>query len=212
MSEGTVNGTELTSQYFNQVTGDLERNTKEQERITAEIAALQQQLAALQHDHTVLEAMRQALGAPAGGADGIPAPVVSAVPSPRKKASAASGGRRQARKGAAAPPKNVKRPRKKAAAGEPAVKSARPSLVTLIDQHLAGQSEPRSAAEIAAALSQGHPNRDIQTKVVRTTLENLVARSRVQRTKQGSAVFYTGLGATEPTAVREAEAPSGAVE
>lgn len=54
MPETTTPATELTSQYAAQVTGDLERNVKEQERITADIASLQQQLAALQHDHTVL--------------------------------------------------------------------------------------------------------------------------------------------------------------
>ncbi|PBC93679.1 hypothetical protein BX281_1516 [Streptomyces sp. Ag82_O1-15] len=42
------------------MTGDLERNTKEQERIGVEIEALQEQLRALQHDHTVLVNMQQA--------------------------------------------------------------------------------------------------------------------------------------------------------
>lgn len=41
MSEGTVHATALSSQHTAQVTGDLERNVKEQERITTEIAALQ---------------------------------------------------------------------------------------------------------------------------------------------------------------------------
>ncbi|MGW0656790.1 hypothetical protein ACWD4T_50215, partial [Streptomyces umbrinus] len=35
MSESQASSTELTSQYIAQITGDLERNTKEQERIGA---------------------------------------------------------------------------------------------------------------------------------------------------------------------------------
>ncbi len=62
MSESTATTTELTSQYSAQVTGDLDRNTKEQERIGAEIEALQAQLGALRHDHNVLVSMQQALG------------------------------------------------------------------------------------------------------------------------------------------------------
>ncbi|MEU9187098.1 hypothetical protein AB0D14_21660 [Streptomyces sp. NPDC048484] len=52
MSEIQASSTELTSQYIAQITGDLERNTKEQERIGAEVDALQEQLRTLQHDHT----------------------------------------------------------------------------------------------------------------------------------------------------------------
>ncbi|WP_318273849.1 hypothetical protein [Streptomyces mirabilis] len=44
--------TELTSHYIAQVTGDLDRNAKEQERIGQEIEALQEQLRALQQDRT----------------------------------------------------------------------------------------------------------------------------------------------------------------
>ncbi|WP_419668793.1 hypothetical protein [Streptomyces sp. 2-1] len=62
MSEIQASSTELTSQYIAQITGDLERNTKEQERIGVEVEALQEQLRTLQHDHTVLVNMQQALG------------------------------------------------------------------------------------------------------------------------------------------------------
>lgn len=62
MTEIQAHTTGLTSQYIAQVTGDLERNVKEQERISAEIEALQEQLGALQHDHSVLVSMREALG------------------------------------------------------------------------------------------------------------------------------------------------------
>ncbi|MFD3735905.1 hypothetical protein [Streptomyces sp. NPDC058632] len=62
MPETQAPTTELTSQYLAQVTGDLERNVKEQERIEAEVTALQEQLAALRQDHTVLMNVQQALG------------------------------------------------------------------------------------------------------------------------------------------------------
>ncbi|UFR00378.1 hypothetical protein KBP30_03905 [Streptomyces sp. Go40/10] len=226
MPESAGPVTELTSQYVSQVTNDLESNLKEQERITAEIAALQEQLTTLQHDHAILLSMRQALGitAPAGGV---------VVPSPRKR----SGGTRRAdarkpavKKTAAKKPETKKPETKRAetkraeakktavrkpAARKAAVRNAvsqpaQPTLVELVRRHLTEQREPRSAAEVAEALVRAHPERGIQTKVVRTTLENLVARNGAQRTKQGSSVFYTvpGEAAGEPAAPSAAEPES----
>ncbi|MFD0319102.1 hypothetical protein [Streptomyces flavalbus] len=68
-----------------------------------------------------------------------------------------------------------------------------PTLVALIRDYLAEQPEPCSAAEIATALGEAHPDRVIKTTVVRTTLESLVARSAALRLKQGHSVFYTTL-------------------
>ncbi|WP_051879126.1 hypothetical protein [Streptomyces sp. NRRL B-24720] len=87
-----AHATGLTSQYIAQVTGDLERNVKEQERISADSAK--------------------------------------------------------------APKTDTK-----------------PTLVNLIRSHLEQQSEPRSATEISAALTQDHPDRGVKTTVVRTTLK-----------------------------------------
>ncbi|MEU9229314.1 hypothetical protein AB0D40_33765 [Streptomyces massasporeus] len=81
----------------------------------------------------------------------------------------------------------------KTAAG--AAKSGEPTLVELIRRHLAAQKEPRSAAEISTALGQAHPHRDIAAKVVRVTLEGLVAKSQAERSKQGRSVFYTAPAA-----------------
>ncbi|MFF4041150.1 BlaI/MecI/CopY family transcriptional regulator [Streptomyces sp. NPDC001816] len=199
MPEGTATATELTSLYISQVGSDLERNIKEQERITAELTALQQQLATLQHDHTVLVSMQQALGVPAAAPEPAGADSAS-VPSPRKKATKAPGTRRPAKSGTAQQPRTKKQPGTKPAAKKAAAKSARPTLVNLIHGHLTEQSEPRSAAEVAEALGHTHPDRNIATTVVRTTLENLVAKSLAQRSKQGSSVFYTAAHAPEPTA------------
>ncbi|MGW6732278.1 hypothetical protein [Streptomyces sp. NPDC055013] len=188
MAETTSGTTELSTQYATQVAGDLERNLKEQDLISGEIEALQAQLTALQHDHTVLVSIQQAIGLPATP----PAPAT--VPAPRKKG---PGSAKQAKQTGTATPKRASR--KGAAKAEPATSSAAPTLVELLREHLAGQSEPRSAAEIAASLGQQHPGRTIKTTVVRTTLEGLVAKSQARRSKQGKSVFYTAA----PTAPGE---------
>ncbi|MEU1168211.1 BlaI/MecI/CopY family transcriptional regulator [Streptomyces sp. NPDC005921] len=187
MPDNTTHTTELASHYISQVNSDLDHNRKEQERITAELAALQEQLNILQQDHTVLVTMQQALGVPATPVQ--PASTESAtLPPPRKKPASASGTRRPAKKAAAPQPQDEE--------------ASQPTLVDLIHQHVSNQNEPRSAAEIAEALRQAHPQRTIDTKVVRTTLENLVAKNRVRRNRQNSSVFYT------PTSTAQQEAAS----
>lgn len=86
------------------------------------------------------------------------------------------------------------------AAKKPAAKgvSGQPTLVELIRSYLTDQGEPRSAAEVSTALGASHPDRRIQTNVVRTTLENLVAKSHAHRAKQGTSVFYTATDAHKP--------------
>ncbi|MET7703677.1 BlaI/MecI/CopY family transcriptional regulator [Streptomyces sp. NPDC005485] len=208
VQQETQEATELKSQYAAQVTADLERNAKEQDRLGGEVAALQAQLQALQQDQALLVSVQQALGAksPAGQAPEDDAPAAT-VPAPR---SAPAKPARQ-KKAAAAKPKAkkaaVKKPVAKKAAAEktapekaPAKKAeqagpAQPTLGTLIHDHLSGQSEPRSAAEVTTALSQSHPERGVKNTVVRTTLEGLVAKGRVERAKQGTSVYYTATAA-----------------
>ncbi|MET9359193.1 hypothetical protein ABZY14_40810 [Streptomyces sp. NPDC006617] len=206
----TSTTTEVASQYAAQVAGDLERNTQEQERIGADIATLQEKLTALQHDHNVLVNIQQALA----GTVPAPASETATVPSPRKKKAAepAGGKRSRAGKATASPARAaVKKPvaKKARAAKAPAktaAKSDAPTLVELVHRHLVAQSEPRSAAEVADGLNQAHPDRAVQTTVVRNTLEGLVAKQRVQRTKQGSSVYYTATGGPEPVAASDASA------
>ncbi|MDW6066388.1 hypothetical protein SAZ11_62355 [Streptomyces sp. FXJ1.4098] len=195
MSESTTATTELTSQYEAQVASDLERNAKDQERISADIAALQEQLAALQHDHSVLVNVQQALGVSPTSVQAAAAPSGSTVPAARKKTSGepGAGKRKRAKKAdavqvrTAAKKSDAKKPGDKATAP----KTAQPTLVELVRSHLTEQGEPRSAAEVATALGQAHPERGIKTTVVRTTLEGLVAKNQAQRSKQGASVFYT---------------------
>ncbi|WP_109005204.1 hypothetical protein [Streptomyces rishiriensis] len=226
---------ELTSQYTAQVTADLERNTKEQERLSAEITALQEQLAALERDHGVLVSIQQAIdSAPAPLRTAEPVGAVEpagsvTVPAPRKKSAVASGARKrvQPKKAAAQPSRSAEKPgaRKRAAAKKgtakndgtkkdtaqketaqkEAPKTAQPTLVELVRGHLAQQSEPRSAAEIATSLGETHPERSVKITVIRTTLEGLVAKAQAQRTKQGSSVFYTAADASEAKAPAQAE-------
>ncbi|MFE9997467.1 hypothetical protein [Streptomyces avermitilis] len=203
MPETQVPATELTSQYSAQVTGDLERNTKERERIGSEIEALQEQLRALQHDHTVLVSVQQALGGesvasaePAAKADAAAAPSVPAQASAQSK-------RNKPKKAVATSAKKTaaKKPTAKASSAKAPTTAAKPTLVDLIRGHLAQQSEPRSAAEITSALAQTHSDRGIKVTVVRNTLEGLVAKSHVHRTKQGASVFYTAATSAEQAAV-----------
>ncbi|MCX5257115.1 hypothetical protein OOK27_23835 [Streptomyces canus] len=202
MSESTTDTTGLTHQYSAQVAADLETNLKEQERISGDIAALQQQLAALQHDHSVLVNIQQALGVTQTPKEPTPSTETAAVPSPRQKAKAAPRSKQTARKTTTA----QERTTAKKSTAKSETKTAQPTLVELIRQHLTEQGEPRSAAEISTALGQAHPERDIKTKVVRVTLEGLVARSQAQRTKQGSSVFYTAPEAgTTPAAEAQPE-------
>ncbi|MFI6289115.1 hypothetical protein ACIBCM_30960 [Streptomyces sp. NPDC051018] len=87
----------------------------------------------------------------------------------------------------------------KAGAGkEPAAKA--PALGDLIHGHLGTQTEPRTAREIAQALTDAHPGRNISDNLVRTTTERLVARSRVERVKQGATVYYTAVRADAASA------------
>jgi hypothetical protein len=177
------------------VTGDLERNAKEQERVGAEIEALQEQLRALRHDHTVLVNMQDALGGPGStpGAEAAAAPSVphqvSAEPKQSKGKKAAATGAKKT---------TPKKPAAKASSVKASTAAAKPTLVELIRGHLEKQTEPRSAAEVTTALTQAHPDRSVKTTVVRTTLEGLVAKSHAHRTKQGSSVFYTTAVTSEP--------------
>jgi hypothetical protein len=195
----TKTPTELTSQYTAQVVGDLERNAKEQERVGAEIDALQEQLNALRHDHAVLTNLHRALEVTGAPIEAEPEPAApSSVPRQKTSGKSADGKRQRTRK-ADAPKETAART---AAARKPAAEatSAQPTLIDLIRRYLTEQREPRSAAEVSTALGQTHPDRRIQTNVVRTTLENLVAKSHAHRAKQGSYVFYTAVGAQEPSA------------
>ncbi|MFF8837266.1 BlaI/MecI/CopY family transcriptional regulator [Streptomyces sp. NPDC015130] len=94
-------------------------------------------------------------------------------------------------------------PRQKAGNGSRNSRSGKNSgatkttLVELIRNHLAASSTPCSASEVTTALSEQHRDRHVQNTVVRTSLENLVAKGHARRTKEGSSVFYTAATPAE---------------
>jgi hypothetical protein len=220
MSETYATTTGLTTQYAAQVATDLERNHEEQERISNEIALLQEQLATLQHDHAVLRSIQQALGVAATPPQPTAAVPVAVVPGRDEKAATEPGPDKQARAEKSATPGRTSAARKKPSTKKTSTKktdakeadtatgsqTARPRLVDLVREHLAAQREPRSAAEVATALGEHHPERTLRATVVRNTLEGLVAKKQARRSKQGTSVFYTAEPA-EPEA-DAAQAPA----
>ncbi|WP_329284980.1 BlaI/MecI/CopY family transcriptional regulator [Streptomyces sp. NBC_00691] len=82
-------------------------------------------------------------------------------------------------------------PRQNAGKGGRNSGAGKATLVELIRHHLAASDAPCSASDVTTALAERHRDRHIQTTVVRTSLENLVAKGHAHRTKQGSSVFYT---------------------
>lgn len=195
--------TNLKDQYATQLATDLERNEKEQEHLKAQLTALQQ-------DHVLLLSLRKALGSDASPADASEPVEVDAHPIAAEKGTAvAQAAVPRARKGKGETHADSGRPKKVAARTVAKAKdSKKPTLRDLVAGHLAQQHEPRSVAEVTAELTTAHPDRTLSATVVRNTLENLVAKAEVERTKQGGSVYYTATPAqpsaeaiTEPVAV-----------
>ncbi|WP_405933651.1 hypothetical protein [Streptomyces sp. NBC_00827] len=202
MSNVEPTSTELKAQYAAQVAADLERNAKEQERIGTEVATLQEQLAALQNDQALLANLQRTLGGESPTAAGAaPEESATAAPSVPQQASAKTKAAKPRKATAVKPTKTPAKNSTKASAAA----AKQPTLVELIRSHLGQQTEPRSAAEITAALAQAHPDRDIKPKVVRVTAEGLVAKGQVHRAKQGSSVFYTASESNPADTPAEAE-------
>ncbi|WP_406053721.1 hypothetical protein OG462_43750 [Streptomyces sp. NBC_01077] len=184
----------IKSHYATQIAADLERNTREQEEISSQLTALKDQLLALQNDHTLLVHMEQSLSnsLSAAGRDGE-------ANGSNGHVKPAEGGRAPASavNGAGNPVKETGSPKKRAK-----YRRADGSLPLreLVSMHLAEHEGPRSAAEVAAAVSEAHPERNVSIAVVRNTLENLVAKSEASRTKQQKSVFYSiidGMSVTQ---------------
>lgn len=123
------------------------------------------------------------------------APVTGQGKGGKKKASVPA-----ARRGKSATGQQVSRkakPAKKADSKARAEKSALAkdagdkTWAALAGNYLSAQSEPKSAAEVSAALTEAHPERNVQAAVVRNALEQGVARGLLERSKQGRSVYYT---------------------
>ncbi|MFF3402982.1 hypothetical protein ACFYW6_31325 [Streptomyces sp. NPDC002659] len=202
--------TTLKAAYAGRVAADLAENAAEQDRIRAEIETLQAQLATLETDHALLESVSAALGETTGA---VPAPRRAA----KKTAAVAKKAATKKTADAVAPKKTGATAKKKAtAATSGGAKAANtgadkgPALTELIHAHLSSQSEPRTAREIAKALADVNPGRNVNDNLVRTTTERLVARSRVDRVKQGSTVYYTAKADAAPAVSEPAEEATAA--
>ncbi|WP_306321960.1 MULTISPECIES: hypothetical protein [unclassified Streptomyces] len=207
---------ELKSRYADRIADDLAHNENELKRISEEIAALQAELGTLEENRALLESMLKSLSS--GELPPTPAPTAA------KAVGRAAGKvpRQQTREKAVAPksPKASKAPQSKKARETPAAaakatKSAAPAktvtptvkksgqqsgtLVDLIVSQLGAETSPRSAAEITTTLQKAHPKREFNIKVVRNTLEALVAKARAERTRQKRSVFYVASPAATDT-------------
>ncbi|MEU2561889.1 hypothetical protein ABZ626_21530 [Streptomyces longispororuber] len=143
--------------------------------------------------------------AEAAPAKRVPAPRGSRPATRATKTRGSSAGTKTKRPGRKkpAPPKSSGKEKAKTKDGAKAASPTGPTLIELVRAHLGEQKEPRSAAEVTAALTQNHPERAVKTTVVRTTLENLVAKGQAQRSKQKNSVFYSA-----PEAGEQQPAPS----
>ncbi|WP_282793780.1 hypothetical protein [Streptomyces sp. CC224B] len=137
--------------------------------------------------------------AEAAPAKRVPAPRGSRPATRATKTRGSSAGTKTKRPGRKkpAPPKSSGKEKAKTKDGAKAASPTGPTLIELVRAHLGEQKEPRSAAEVTAALTQNHPERAVKTTVVRTTLENLVAKGQAQRSKQKNSVFYSAPEAGE---------------
>ncbi|MFE2427874.1 BlaI/MecI/CopY family transcriptional regulator [Streptomyces sp. NPDC059373] len=200
--------TTIQRQYAEKIAADLESNTKEQEEVRSQMAALQARLDRLEADRTWLSGVQDTLtggaAAPEPPADSLVAgkgdtaglvAAAGAVPRPRqaKNATVVSGKRSkktaQAQPDGAAKAATIAKPAKRA---QPGGKKDGPPLRVFVMEVLQDY-RPRTAAEIADDITQAHPDRTPDEKVVRNTVNTLIAKGNVGREKQGINVYYTAL-------------------
>ncbi|WP_058043619.1 hypothetical protein [Streptomyces roseifaciens] len=208
-----MDGANIQAQYAAQFAADLEKNKKEQEVLRARLQTLETEHAWLSSMRSTVAGRQGGSGAAAGapGKAGSPA-TAGAVPRARRaKKSAASPGRRKksaqadsAGTGQAAPAARTR-------------KSDGPTLGELILGVLGQHGQPRMVSEIVKELGQAHPERVVSGPVVRSTVEALVAKGRLERERKQGSVFYTAPAvqgdaapdtadpATEPEAEAAAE-------
>ncbi|WP_425840862.1 hypothetical protein [Streptomyces fractus] len=226
----TTPQTELKSRYADRIRDDIAQNESELKRISGEISALQAQLGTLEENRALLESMLKSLGS-GDVLPPLPAPATekaagkAAGKVPRQKARDTTTPKpaqaKKARETAAAPAKAAKsaKPAKAAAATKPTASAAPAAektepqgstLVELIVSQLGAETSPRSAAEITSTLQKAYPKREFSTKVVRNTLEALVAKARAERTRQQRSVFYVATPGSAAPAKEAADTKSEA--
>ncbi|MFG2925601.1 hypothetical protein ACGFYA_29365 [Streptomyces sp. NPDC048305] len=178
----------VTADYAQRVAEDLSVNRGEQDRVRTELARLQDELVRLVDSEQVLTKMQDVLGdTPKQTTKQGKGRKKAAVPAARHPKSPTTPGKSAARTGRKTPKK-----------GASPKKPGEPTWLELTTTYLREQSEPRSAAEVAASLSESHPERGVQVTVVRNSLEQGVAQGLLERSKQGRSVFYSLASSSEP--------------
>ncbi|MEV6476621.1 hypothetical protein [Streptomyces sp. NPDC051657] len=183
---GNLPAPSVTADYAQRVADDLSATRSEQERVRTELARLQDDLVRLEDSEQVLTKMQEVLG-------GTPKQTTKQRKS--SKGTVVPAARRSNGRTAAGKPAATTRNKSSKKTATPK-KAGEPTWLELTAAYLGGQSEPRSAAEIAAALTEAHPDRSVQVPVVRNTLEQGVAQGLLERSKQGRSVFYSPASAT----------------
>ncbi|MET9532418.1 MULTISPECIES: hypothetical protein [unclassified Streptomyces] len=190
----------VKAEYAQKVQDDLVANQSEQDRVRAELARLQEELVQLEESGQVLAKMQDILGAfsvPSAKPGKKPAKVPAARRPKSKTAAAKTPKTGRSSKTEAEPARRGKAPAKKAA---PAQGVSGPTWIELVSSYLADQSEPKSSTEVAAGVAEAYPQRGVQVVVVRNALEQGVARSLIERSKQGRSVYYQAKPAGAETA------------
>lgn len=202
MSENTFTST-ISADYAQRITDDLAANRNEQDRARAELTRLQEELVRLEEGEQILVKMQEVLGGSAKPAPsrGKGRKAAATVPAARRAEEKAAP-----KKGESEPKGRVHAKRRTATGGTAAPKrTGEPTWRELVTGYLAVQREPKSAAEVTAALTEAHPQRTAQVTVVRNTLEQGVAHGLLERSKQGRSVYYSPVASTKGDG---AEAPT----
>ncbi|WP_406460277.1 hypothetical protein OHB07_00375 [Streptomyces sp. NBC_00111] len=186
MSKTTVTST-ISKDYAQRITDDLSTNRGEQERVRTELTRLQGELLLLEEGEQVLVKMQEVLGdSSKPAARQGEGRTTASVPTARRPRSRTTS---QKRSRASKPhtPTEAEAP----AGGATAKGSSEPTWRELVTAYLNDQREPKSAAEVTAALTESNPQRRTQVTVVRNTLEQGVAHGLLERSKQGRSVYYS---------------------
>ncbi|WP_405697753.1 hypothetical protein [Streptomyces sp. NBC_01185] len=201
MSKTTVTST-ISKDYAQRITDDLSTNRGEQERVRTELTRLQGELLLLEEGEQVLVKMQEVLGD-----SGKPAArqgegrTTASVPTARRPRSKTTSQKRS-RTSKPHTPTEAEAPE----SGAMVKGSSEPTWRELVTAYLNDQREPKSAAEVTAALTESNPQRRTQVTVVRNTLEQGVAHGLLERSKQGRSVYYSPVPTpTAATSVTPAE-------
>ncbi|MFD9502368.1 hypothetical protein [Streptomyces sp. NPDC060035] len=196
----------ISADYAQRITDDLAANRGEQDRARAELTRLQDELIQLEESEQILVKMQEVLDATGQPAErngkGRKAASVPAARHAKGKTTSQKAGRGS---------KPQAQAEQETLADETTASKGAGKLTwrELVIGYLGDQKEPKSSAEVTAALTASHPQRNTQVAVVRNTLEQGVAHGLLERSKQGRSVYYSPV--STPAAVTKhdvVEAPA----